>query len=55
MATYTVHMVNFNMNKGTFNSVEEAIEHAKNLGFECSIVVNEPGKTPLNLCKIGPY
>jgi len=53
--TYTVHMVNFNLNKGTFATAQEAIEQAKALGFECSIVVNEPGKRPLQLCMVKPY
>lgn len=55
MKSYTVHMVNFNMNKGTFPTVEEAIAHAKHLGFECVIVVNEPGKDSLILCSVRPY
>jgi hypothetical protein len=48
-------MVNFNLNKGTFDTVEEAIAQAKALGFECSISVNEPGKDPLHLCNVKPY
>jgi hypothetical protein len=55
MKTYTVHMVNFNMNKGTFPTVDEAIYQAKALGFECAIWVNEPGKDPLHLCNVKPY
>jgi hypothetical protein len=55
MVTYTVHMVNFNMNKGTFNTAEQAIAQAKALGFECAIWVNEPGKQPLHLCNVKPY
>lgn len=55
MATYTVHMVNFNMNKGTFNTPEQAIKQAKDLGFECAIWVNEPGKQSLHLCNVKPY
>lgn len=34
---FTVHMVNFNMNKGTFPTLEQAVAHAKALGFECAI------------------
>jgi len=55
MKTYTVHMVNFNMNKGTFPTVDEAIAQAKSLGFECAIWVNEPNKDPLHLCNVKPY
>ena len=40
MITYTVHMVNFGLNKGSFHTLAEAIAHAKALGFECSIVAN---------------
>lgn len=54
MTTYTVYMINFDMEKGSFNSANEAIEYAKSLGFECNIWVNVPGKTPLNLCKVSP-
>lgn len=35
---FTVHMVNFNMNKGTFPTLEQAVEQARALGFECVIV-----------------
>lgn len=55
MTTYTVYMVNFDMHKGTFNTANEAIEHATKLGFECSILVNVPGKRPLHLCNVKPY
>lgn len=55
MNTYTVYMVNFDMEKGTFDSANEAIEYAKSLGFECNIWVNVPGKSPLNLCRVNPY
>ena len=55
MTNYTVHMVNFNMNKGTFNTAQEAIDQAKALGFECAIFVNEPGKESLHLCNVKPY
>ena len=34
---FTVHMVNFNMNKGTFATLEEAVAQARALGFECAI------------------
>ncbi len=54
MQTYTVHMVNFNMNKGTFPTVDEAIAQAKALGFECAIWVNEPGKDPLHCAMSSP-
>lgn len=37
---YTVYMINFGLNKGTFSTLEEAIAHAKALGFECSILAN---------------
>lgn len=55
MASYTVHMINFNLDKGTFSNVQDAINHARALGFECSIVLNEPGKTPLHLCTVKPF
>lgn len=53
--TYTVHMINFGMTKGTFPTVEQAVEQARAIGFECSILVNEPGKDPLHLCVVKPY
>lgn len=34
---YTVFMVNFNMEKGSFPTLEEAIAYAKTLGFECVV------------------
>ena len=34
---YTVHMVNFNMNKAWFSTLEQAVALAKALGFECAI------------------
>lgn len=55
MKTYTVYMINFGLDKGTFATLEEAINHAKSLGFECAIWVNEPQKRPLNLCVVKPY
>ena len=55
MKTYTVYMVNFNMNKGTFNTAQEAIDQAKVLGFECAIWVKEPGKDPVFLREVKPY
>jgi len=55
MTTYTVRMINFGLDKGTFPTAQQAIEQAKALGFECSIVVNEPGKRPLQLCMVKPY
>lgn len=55
MTTYTVHLTNFGLNKGTFQTAKEAIEHAKALGFECAILVNEPGKDSLHLCNVKPY
>ena len=53
--TYTVRMTNFDMNKGTFPTVEQAVEQAKALGFECAIVVNEPGRASMHLCNVKPY
>jgi hypothetical protein len=55
MTTYTVYMVNFDMTKGTFNTVKEAIDQAKALGFECAIWLNDPGKESLHLCNVKPY
>lgn len=55
MKTYSVYMVNFDMIKGTFDTAEKAIEQAKALAFECAILVNEPGKSPLHLCNVKPY
>ena len=49
---YTVHMVNFGINKGTFKSLEEAIAQAKALGFECSIVSSDPNFEPIS---VKPY
>lgn len=54
-ATYTVYMINFDLNKGTFPTAEQAISQARQLGFECAIWVNEPGKQPLYLCTVRPY
>ena len=34
---YHVYMVNFDLFKGTFETLEEAKAHAKALGFECAI------------------
>jgi uncharacterized cupin superfamily protein len=55
MKSYVVHMVNFDMNKGTFATAEAAIAQARALGFECAIWVNEPGKRPMHLCNVKPY
>ena len=52
MITYTVHMVNFGLNKGTFTSLAEAIAQAKALGFECSIVSSDPNFEPIS---VKPY
>jgi hypothetical protein len=52
---YTVHMTNFGMDKGTFDTVEKAIIHAKDLGFECAIMVSEVGKADrMHLCNVKP-
>ncbi len=52
---YTVHMTNFGMDKGTFDTAEKAINHAKDLGFECAIMVSEVGKTDrMHLCNVKP-
>ena len=45
--TYTVFMVNFGINKGSFSTLEEAIAQAKALGFECAIFSNDPGTEPV--------
>ena len=50
--TYTVHMVNFGINKGSFGTLEEAIAHARALGFECAIVSNDPNVAPV---MVKPY
>lgn len=50
--TYTVHMVNFGINKGSFCTLEEAIAQAKALGFECAIVSNDPNVAPV---MVKPY
>jgi|688.fasta_scaffold166001_1 hypothetical protein len=34
---YTVFMTNFGMNKGSFPTLDQAVQHAKLLGFECAI------------------
>ena len=52
MITYTVHMVNFGLNKGTFMSLAEAIAHANALGIECSIVSSDPNFEPIS---VKPY
>lgn len=51
---YTVHMYNFDITKGSFDSIEEAIECAKATGFQCSIWAVEEGKQPLHICKVNP-
>ena len=55
MKSYTVHMTNFGLNKGTYDTAQEAIQAARKIGFECAIWVNEPGKDPLHLCNVKPY
>lgn len=55
MTSYTVYMINFGLNKGTYPTAQQAIEQARSLGFECSIVVNEPGKRSMQLCVVKPY
>lgn len=52
---YTVHMINFDLNKGTFNTLEAAVEQARQLGFECLIILNEVGKLPVPVCTVKPY
>ena len=52
---YTVHMTNFGMDKGTFDKLAKAINHAKALGFECAIMVSETGKADrMHLCDVKP-
>lgn len=54
--TYTVRMINFNLNKGTFFCFLEAVAHAKEVSeeynTECSVVLNHPDKRSLHLCNI---
>jgi hypothetical protein len=45
-------MVNFGINKGSFGTLEEAIAHARALGFECAIFSNDPG---MELVLVKPY
>jgi len=45
--TYTVHMVNFGINKGSFGTLKEAIAHARALGFECAIVSTDSNEEPV--------
>ena len=47
---YTVHMVNFGLNKGSFDTLDEAKKHAKALGFECAIY-----KGSEFICSVKPY
>lgn len=48
---YTVHMVNFDMmNKGVFYSLEQAVELARALGFECAIYLGANF-----ICSVKPY
>ena len=52
---YTVHMTNFGIDKGTFDTVEKAINHAKDLGFESAVMVSEVGKEArMHLCNVRP-
>ena len=52
---YTVYMVNFDLNKGSFATLEEALAHAQALGFQCSISLSEEGKIPMHVCNVNPY
>lgn len=49
---YIVRMINFDITKGYFDTIEEAISVAKSTGFQCSISVMEPGKVPMHLCNV---
>ena len=52
---YTVHMTNFGVDKGTFDTLAKAIIHAEALGFECAIMVSEAGKADrMHLCNVRP-
>lgn len=44
MITYSVLMINFGIFKGTFDNLDDAVTHAKDLGFECAIYKSVPGK-----------
>jgi hypothetical protein len=54
---YTVHMVNFNMNKGTFPTLEQAVAQAKALGFDCAIWKEDPNvaSSPEFVKSVKPY
>lgn len=52
---YTVRMINFDMDKGSFPTLHEAIEHARKLGFQCSISLVLRGQAPLHICNVNPY
>jgi hypothetical protein len=55
MTTYSVLMINFGIFKGTFDTLDAAVVHAKNLGFECAIYMNAPGKDSEMVRTVKPY
>ena len=55
MTTYYVLMVNFGIYKGTFDNLDAAVAHARDLGFECAIFVNVPGKDSEMIRTVKPY
>lgn len=55
MTTYSVLMINFGIFKGTFDTLDAAVVHAKGLGFECAIYMNAPGKDSEMVRTVKPY
>jgi hypothetical protein len=53
--TYSVLMTNFGMFKGTFDNLDDAVTHAKALGFECAIFMTAPGKDAELVRTVKPY
>ena len=52
---YIVYMVNFDITKGYFDTLEEAISVAKDTGFQCTVSVIEPGKrAAMHVCSVRP-
>lgn len=51
---YRVYMVNFNLYKGTFKTLDEAVDHAKALGFECAIY-KQDNETSVYVRSVKPY
>jgi len=52
---YHVYMVNFDLFKGTFETLEEAKVRAKDLGFDCAIFKGDLDKVVEVVASVRPY